>query len=104
MSRYVRNIIFKDEFDGDKVKLTMTPLTLDEIFKLRAGGAEAAATAAVDAVRAHLVKIEGLSAADGTPIENEEVLRDAYFSGLVAAAGMELMRNASPQNPPTPAS
>lgn len=104
MSGYLRNIVHKQEFDGDEVVLTMTPVTLGETLSMQGKVTETeVAEALVPMVERHLVTLSGLKAADGTDVSKEEFLRSAYFTRLVVAAGVELLTNANPRNPKSPA-
>lgn len=105
MSNYLRQVVFKTQFDGDEVTLVMNPLPMADALRLRSTPQtqEAVVTAFADILGRQLVSVAGLRAADGTDIPKEELLRDAYFTSLVTDAGSELFRHAMPQNPKQPA-
>jgi hypothetical protein len=104
VSGYLRNIIYKGSFDGDSVEITMKPVTLGETLDMQGKTTERdIAESLVPLVREHTVSITGLKAADGMDVSIAEVFGSAYFTSLVLAAGMELLKNAAPKNPAQPA-
>lgn len=110
MSKFVRNIVVKTNFDGDAVTLTLSPLTLGEV--MIAGKAAREMQANPDSldsgklletmlpmITRHLVKLEGLVAADNSAVTTDEFLGSSYFTRVIVEAGKELLASAYPQNP-----
>lgn len=112
MSGFLRNIVLTREFDGDEVKMVLTPLTLEEVLVTNALSREPGqdprtadiAKMLAPIIEKHLISIEGLRAADGSLVTKEEMLGNAYFTKLVVEGGMELLKHAYPRNPATSAS
>ena len=104
MSGYVRQVTYKETFDGDAVEVVMRPLTQQDAMGLRGGDAEGMADKLRALVGNYVVELRGLRAADGTEVTKEELATNAYFLPLALNAAMELVKKASVQNPGMPAS
>jgi hypothetical protein len=106
MSGYVKHVKHAQDFDGQSVELTMTPLTVEDILHIRSVGADQNAflSAIVPVLRRHVTGIvPAIKDADGTELSTEEVLSSAYFTQLIVNAGIALVQSATPKNPQQPA-
>jgi hypothetical protein len=105
VSKYLRQIIFKTDFDGDTVTVTMNPMATVDALAFRAGESETGLAQALQPLMAkYLVSVEGLRAADGVDVSKDEFLSSLYFLPLLVQAGLELMNASRVQNPTPPAS
>lgn len=117
MSKYVRNPIVKVKFDGDDVSVVLTPITLEERFKLEDEMPDKTDSPEVKAeknlkvfhlsrgmLKEHIQKIEGLRDAANVDIGVEEVFRDAYFRDLCSKIFRGWYALKEPVNPEVPAS
>lgn len=111
MSKYVRNVVFKTEFDGDAIELTLRPLTFEQMLNVRRSvpkdeSADEQLRFSQDLaalVIGQIVDVRGLLAADGSAIALPE-LGNAYFGALMTLAGMHLIQQATPASPKAAAS
>jgi|NOAtaT_6_FD_contig_61_1072674_length_745_multi_2_in_0_out_0_2 hypothetical protein len=105
MSKFVRNIVIKQEFEGDTVTVTLLPLKYGAALRMR-GIVDGTGDAArfVDVLREilpeHLVSFGGLHDAGGSEVESATVFEHAYFAVLLANIGMEWLKESSPKNLP----
>lgn len=105
MSKYLRQIIHKSEFDGDSVTVVMNPMnTVDALSLQGVDGETSAATLFQPLMTKYLVSVSGLHAADGSEVSKDEFLTALYFLPILAAAGMDLLNGSRIQNPTPPAS
>lgn len=104
MSKYLRQIVYKGEFDGDAVTLTMNHMETADVLTLRDLSADTVASTFQPLIAKYLVSVEGLTAADGTPVTKEEFCAALYFLPVLVDAGMALINGSRVANPTPPAS
>lgn len=111
MSNYLRSTKFETEFDGDTVTCRLKPIKQGDAMRLFncRGDTPFATQAALLPVFAEIVPIyaedlQGLRAADGSPVAWPEVTRDMYFSTLLVKIGMALIATGNLPDPKAPAS
>lgn len=104
MSKYVRNIRFETEFDGDQVVIVMKPLKFADLVLLSAsisGGETELVNEFIKLLPKYIVSIEGLTDDEGQPVTATE-LGDSYFAALTAQAAVKCITASSPPNPHKP--
>ena len=105
MSKYLRQIIHKSEFDGDSVTVVMNPMNTLDALSIQGFSSESGVASLFQPLMAkYLVSVSGLHAADGSEVSKDEFLTALYFLPLLAAAGMDLLNGSRIQNPTPPAS
>lgn len=102
MGRFVRNIQFTREFDGDRWSVTLKPMTHADAVRLLevAGTADQSRVYSVAAsmLPPYIVELSGGTDAAGQPITAEDVCSLAYFAPLVAQIVEEWMAKSMPGN------
>lgn len=107
MSKYVPSWFFKTEWDGDTIQVKLRPLERGDIMcltELPRNNGKVDDQAFVAEIGKLLPKyidggdkgFFGLSDASGQPVPLEVVIRDSYFTGLLARIGNELVKKAVP--------
>lgn len=96
MSRYTPKVIYKTEFDGDKITVKFNQLNREAFFKLAplasrveenstdANQAGELLDAAAEVIPEESVSINGLTDADGNELGWDTVISQTYFIGLAA--------------------
>jgi len=103
VSQYVRSIVVKRDFEGDKVVMSMRPIGFIDALKFR--GIDISALKEDDvpaifgAMKKYVTSLTGLRADDGTEVSVDELFTDFYFWGLLIDMLTEWVGKGSPQNP-----
>lgn len=105
MSKFVRNIVIKQEFEGDTVTVTLLPLKYGAALRLRSAADEKVdGLKFVDLLREilpeHVVSLEGLYDAGGGEVGAATVFEHAYFAVLLTNIGAAWLTESSPKNSP----
>lgn len=100
MSKYVRSVTHKIEFDGDVVDVVLKPITLGDLLRLNSTLSEPEKfVAQVAEVLPSYVEKHSLKDAAGTDVTISEICSVAYFMPLMVKIGTALVASARPQNP-----
>lgn len=99
MSRYIRQVVYKGEFDGDQVEVVMRPLQFKDALAFQGRPPEEIGRTIAGLLRDYVVEVRGLFAADNTPVTKEEFLDSAYFTQVLISASLELVQRATVPNP-----
>jgi len=102
MSRFVRQIRFETEFDGDKVSMKLSPMTYGDMALVapvsgQALDAKAFIAAVRDVLPKYVSEFGGLKDAEGVDLTLEDVVTQVYFVGLLQDVAVRLVRLSSPQ-------
>jgi hypothetical protein len=104
VSHYLRNVIYRGQFDGDTVEVVLLPLRFKDALRFRGLEGDAVTALLLELLPVYVQEVRGLVAADGTVIGKDELLGSSYFAPLLVLIGLELVQHATPSNPPPPAS
>ena len=117
MSKYIDNVVFEEEFQGDKVRAVFRPLSFEDALTIEdievkpasedpADRRAAQSRENIEVARTmakflpgYCVSFEGLVDASGKTLTIQEVCQVAFFSRLIVAMGRVLARAAYPENP-----
>lgn len=103
MSRYVRSIVVKRDFEDDKVTLTLTPVGFGDALKFRNIDVQNLKEDDIPKIFGELKKyvttLAGLRSDDGTEVTVDEFFTSFYFSTLLVDMLTEWVAKGSPQNP-----
>lgn len=112
MSNYVRRSKFESDFDGDHVTVYLKPLKREDALRFSliktievVGKKEKSVdmrefiALAAEVLPRYIDEMTGLKSSDGTPVTVEEMVRDIYFSSLVAEIAWSLVAAGSPPDP-----
>lgn len=114
MSGYIRRTPFEVLFDGDKVTGFLTPLRKGDALRISALRREVTddegkksngidrhefMKLADEILPAYVEEFSGLTAADGSTVKLDEVVRDIYFAQLVVELAYKLVATGAPADP-----
>lgn len=120
MSKFLKTIEFKTEFEGDQVVATLTPLSFEDALRYEdlevvpeddSERAKSIAHSKVSTMIAqtlagflpkYCLELKGLNDAEGKVLTIHEVCANAYFGPLIIEMGRALVRAAYPQRPKKP--
>ena len=106
MSQYVRSIVIKRDYQGDKVTLTLKPVGFVDAVKFRNLNGdtlkEEDVPTILGAIRPYVTGFAGLKADDGTDVELDEFFSAFCFSTLLFDMLTEWVTKGTPQNPRSP--
>lgn len=97
MSKFVNRVIVDQEFEGDRVRMTLRPMGKADALRIAVsgdGGGEGSVggsrvDAMLEAFAGHLESVEGLTDAAGAAVTKDVMLGSAYFTQLLVAAAVE---------------
>jgi hypothetical protein len=103
VSGYVRNIVVKKDYEGDKVTITLNPIGFGDALKLK--GLDPKTLSETDFIplmeilKGYVVALSGLKADDASDISVEELFSKAYFVGLLTEVLEEWLKKGTPKDP-----
>jgi hypothetical protein len=94
MSKFSPTIVFETEFEGDNVRIDLSPLSRETYVKIATIGAQSEGKtpaergillfeSAADVLTSHIQEMKGLRDANGEPVSVDTMLGTVYFQELV---------------------
>jgi hypothetical protein len=109
VSGYVRDIVIKKDWDGDKVTLVLRPVSFDDMLAVSNILVNGKAIIPVADLRTFLARMKpytktlsGLKAYDGSEVSIDELFDTAYFIELLTDVIAEWLEKGIPANPSSP--
>ena len=106
MSQYVRSIVVKRDFEGDKVTVSFRPVKFFDAVKFRNIDTdnlkEDDVPTIFDDFKAYVENLAGLRAEDGSEVTVDEFFSQFYFSDLLLDVLSEWIERGAPANPRSP--
>jgi hypothetical protein len=103
VSQYVRSIIVRRDFQGDKVVLALNPVGFGDALKFKNIDVNALKEedipAIFDGLKKYVTGLTGLRTDDGAEVTVDEFFSLFYFSTLLIDMLTEWVSRGSPQNP-----
>lgn len=106
MSQYVRSIVVKRDFQGDKVTLALNPVGFGDALKFKNIDVDALKEDDIPLIfgnlKNYVTALVGLHTDDGADVTIDEFFSLFYFSTLLIDMLTEWVAKGSPQNPSSP--
>ena len=106
MSQYVRSIVVKRDYQGDKVTLTLKPVGFMDAVKFKNIDTdnlkEDEVPSILNMIRPYITCFSGLKADDGSDVSLDEFFSAFCFSALLFDMLTEWISKSTPQNPSSP--
>ena len=103
MSQYVRSIVVKRDFQGDKVTLALNPVGFGDALKFKnidvGSLKEEDIPTIFDGLKKYVTSFTGLRTDDGAEVTLDEFFSAFYFSTLLIDMLTEWVGKGSPKNP-----
>lgn len=106
MSQYVRSIVVKRDFEGDKVTVSFRPVKFMDAVKFKNIDTDNLKEDAVAPIfndfKSYVENLSGLRTDDGAEVTIDEFFSQFYFSSLLLDVLSEWIERGAPANPRLP--